>query len=409
MAVDASIVRALEAGLAADPGNAGLRLHLARVLLDGAEPEPALKHCQAVLAEVPDHAEALALAAAAADALGDASRARAYRRLAGAPEAASADASPAPKAETEPGGQVVPLRVIDGGLAAPVEVEAPRVKLADVGGMEAVKKRLRSAFLRPLQNPELRALYGKSLRGGLLLYGPPGCGKTFIARATAGELGARFLTVRIEDVLDMWFGESERKLHELFEAARRVAPCVLFFDEIDALGQKRSQVTNSPLRGVVNQLLHELDSIGSENEGVFVLAATNTPWDVDPALRRPGRFDRMLMVLPPDEPARRTILELHLRERPVKDVDVAALAKATELFSGADLAHLCEGAAELALEDSIESGEARPITTKDMKQALREITPSTRAWFDTAKNYAMFANEGGLYDDLVQFIRAHRL
>lgn len=415
MGADPSVVQALEAGLASDPANAPLRLHLARVLLEGDEAGEALKHCQIVLAESPDHPEALALAAKAAEAAGDPDRARAYRRLGGAaapaaPPAADAEPQPEASAEREEApAEVVPLRLVHGGAEAPVELEAPRITLDDVGGMEAVKKRLHSAFLGPLRNPELRSLYRKSLRGGLLLYGPPGCGKTFIARATAGELGARFLSVRLEDVLDTWFGATEKNLHETFEAARRAAPCVLFFDELDALGQKRSQVSRSPLRGVVNQLLQELDSIGSENEGVFVLAATNTPWDVDAALRRPGRFDRMLLVLPPDEPARRAILELHLRERPVKGVDVAALAKATELFSGADLAHLCEGAAELALEKSIERDTALPISMKEIKRALRDVVPSTRAWFDTAKNYAMFANEGGTYDDLARFIRAHRL
>ena len=156
-----------------------------------------------------------------------------------------------------------------------------------------------------MRNPELRKLYGKSLRGGLLLYGPPGCGKTFIARAVAGELGARFITVSFADLIDMFVGRSERNIHELFEVARRNAPCVVFLDEVDAIGQKRSQLRNTPMRSAVNQLLLELDDVASDNTGVFLLAATNHPWDVDSALRRPGRFDRTLLVLPPDGPAAR--------------------------------------------------------------------------------------------------------
>ena len=163
--------------------------------------------------------------------------------------------------------------------------------LDDVGGMRPVKDRLEAAFLAPLANPRLRKLYGKSLRGGLLLYGPPGCGKTFIARALAGELRAKYLSVGIADILDSYFGQTERNLHEAFQLARREAPCVLFFDEIDALGARRSQHQVSMMRGAVNQLLTELDGIDGANEGVFVLAATNQPWDVDPALKRPGRLD----------------------------------------------------------------------------------------------------------------------
>ena len=181
---------------------------------------------------------------------------------------------------------------VDGSTEDPgpsaYDVEPAGVRLADVGGLTEVKKRLEASFLAPLRNPELRALYGKSLRGGLLLYGPPGCGKTFLAKAVAGELGASFLHVSLADVLDMYIGQSERNVKELFEVARTSAPCVLFLDELDAIGGKRSLNRSSGARTTVNQLLTELDGVGSDNEGVFVLAATNHPWDVDPALRRPG-------------------------------------------------------------------------------------------------------------------------
>ena len=167
--------------------------------------------------------------------------------------------------------------------------------------MTQAKARLEASFLAPLRNPELRRMYRKSLRGGLLMYGPPGCGKTYLARALAGELQAGFISVQITDILDQMMGNSERNVRELFLAARRAAPCVLFFDEVDALGQRRSQTRNSSLRGTINQLLTELDGVEQDNDGVFVLAATNQPWDVDPALRRPGRFDRTVLILPPDD------------------------------------------------------------------------------------------------------------
>jgi ATPase family protein associated with various cellular activities (AAA)/AAA+ lid domain-containing protein len=171
---------------------------------------------------------------------------------------------------------------------------------------------------------------------------------------------------------------------------------VLFLDEVDALGLKRSHLERSAGRNVVVQLLSELDSARSDNEGVFVLGATNQPWDIDPALRRPGRFDRTLLVLPPDPPARVSILQYHLRDRPVGQLDLQRLANRTEGFSGADLRLLCESAAESALEDSLRSGTNRPIGPGDFDRAFREVSPSTRPWFDVARNYAMFANEGGV-------------
>lgn len=145
------------------------------------------------------------------------------------------------------------------------------------------------------------------------------------------------------------------------------------------------------------------------NEGVFVLAATNTPWDVDPALRRPGRLDRMVLVLPPDPPARAAIIEYHLRDRPIAGIDLRRLVAATEDFSGADLAHLCETAAEFAMADSIRSGEVRMIEQRDFDQALREVRPSVSSWFASARNVAKFANEGGLYDELAAYLKKRKL
>ena len=205
-----------------------------------------------------------------------------------------------------------------------------------------------------MRNPELRKLYGKSLRGGLLLYGPPGCGKTFIARAVAGELGARFITVSFADLIDMFVGRSERNIHELFEVARRNAPCVVFLDEVDAIGQKRSQLRNTPMRSAVNQLLLELDDVASDNTGVFLLAATNHPWDVDSALRRPGRFDRTLLVLPPDGRRRaRACSATTCGNGRWPGSTSSKLSRLTDGYSGADIAHVCETAAERALLDSV--------------------------------------------------------
>jgi SpoVK/Ycf46/Vps4 family AAA+-type ATPase len=166
-------------------------------------------------------------------------------------------------------------------------------------------------------------------------------------------------------------------------------------------------VRNSARRGIVNQLLAELDSVASDNEGLFVLAATNQPWDVDPALRRPGRFDRTVLVLPPDAAARSAILQYYLRDRPVEKIDLARLVAQTDRFSGADLAHLCETAAEKALIESSRSGVVRMIGMPDFEAALGEVRPSTGPWFSAARGVAMFANEGGAYDELAAYFRDH--
>ena len=297
----------------------------------------------------------------------------------------------------------------DDSAARAFDVEQAGLRLADVAGMAEVKQRLEAAFLAPMRNPELRRLYSKSLRGGLLLYGPPGCGKTFIARAVAGELGAQFMPVSFADVIDMFVGQSERNIHELFSIARRNAPCVLFLDEVDALGQKRSQLRHTPMRSAVNQLLLELDDVAGSNDGIFLLAATNHPWDVDSALRRPGRFDRTLLVLPPDQPAREGVFRYHLRERPVAGIDLARLARLTEGYSGADIAHVCETSAEHALMDSVRQGTTRLIGQADLETAISEVKPSLGPWFEMARNVALFANEGGTYDDLAVYLKKRRM
>ncbi|MFI0925275.1 ATP-binding protein [Streptomyces sp. NPDC021012] len=434
MADESPLIRSLRAAVAAAPGDVPLRLHFAELLLAEGRGDEAVAEAAVALQHAPGDAGARALMM----------RAMGVppvepQKPAPVPEGPAAPLAPVPE---EPVGPPAPVsgetafdwdaaeqqvqdlvgpRFLDdpqadgaggtAGDAAAWDVDAPgAVRLADVGGMDEVKERLEAAFLAPMRNPELRRLYGKSLRGGLLLYGPPGCGKTFIARAVAGELGANFLTVSLSDVLDMWIGASEKNIHDIFETARRQAPCVVFLDELDALGAKRSRTHHSGLRNVVNQLLTELDGIasGAGNEGVFVLAATNVPWDVDIALRRPGRLDRTLLVLPPDAAAREAILRYHLRERPIEAVDLGKLVKATEDFSGADLAHVCETAAEAALLDSARTGSVRLITTKDLLGAAKQIKPSTEPWFAAARNVAMFANEGGLYDDLLAHLKRKR-
>jgi SpoVK/Ycf46/Vps4 family AAA+-type ATPase len=398
-----ALIDSLRRAVEAAPDDVALRVHLAGLLVEAGHVEEAVHHAAAALQRDPS----------------DSGAQRVMARAMATPPTAPAD-SRAPSGQSEGFdwrqaeaelGDVVPPMFVDGGVASAepaFEVERSGPKLADVGGMTPVKERLEAAFLVPLRNPELRKAFGKSLRGGLLLYGPPGCGKTFLARAVAGEMGAGFINVALNDVLDMYLGQSERNLHEIFELARRSAPCVIFLDEIDALGQKRSQLRTSALRSSVNQLLTELDGVSQDNEGVFVLAATNAPWDLDPALKRPGRLDRTIFVPPPDRDARAAILAFHLRERPIAGVDLQALARQTEGCSGADLAHVCEAAAERALLDSARTGEVRLIQQQDLLAGVTDVRPSIAAWLESARNVVMFANSGGEYDELARYIKKGR-
>jgi len=288
---------------------------------------------------------------------------------------------------------------------APGEIERPKLTFDNVGGMDAIKEEIRLKIIYPLTHADLFKAYGKTIGGGVLLYGPPGCGKTHLARATAGEVQAGFLPVGLHDVLDMWVGTSEKQLHALFQQARRNNPCVLFFDEVDALAASRADFRQSASRFLINQFLNELDGVNTTNEGVLVLAATNAPWHMDSAFRRPGRFDRILFVPPPDQTARAAILRLHLVGKPQKDLDFDAVAKATTEFSGADLKAVVDRAVEGKLKEAMKSGIPSPLSTKDLLAAAGGLKPSTREWFADARNYAMYANDGGLYDDLAKYLK----
>lgn len=290
-----------------------------------------------------------------------------------------------------------------------IETEQPGITFADVGGLEEVKQDIRMNFILPLQQPDMFEAFGIRAGGSLLLYGPPGCGKTFLARAVAGEINANFLHLELQAILSMYIGESEHNLHDLFEKARAEKPCVLFIDELDALGGSRHQMRQHHERMLVNQLLIELDGLHSFNHEVFVIGATNTPWYIDAALRRPGRFNRLVFVAPPETSERETILGLKLANKPQEKIDLRKLAAQTEHFSGADLNQLAEEAAQSALRRSLQAGSIQPITGDDLTACLKKRKASTLEWFQTAKNYATFSDSNRTYEAVLDYMKAHRM
>jgi AAA+ superfamily predicted ATPase len=443
------VVRSLREALEFSPNNPPLRRHLAETLLSHGRPDEAAEEFRRMLVDAPkDVALQLALARAyfqagkftpslvvveelmkadepAAGVLalfarllyqrGEVDRAVRQYRAAVAQDAALADDSFATQlgidASDDDDSEVVDGRIRLGGGEeedddeSNVEAERPKINFADVGGMDAVKEDIRLKIILPLEQPELFKAYGKTAGGGILLYGPPGCGKTHLARATAGEIKARFISVGINDVLDMWMGNSERNLHSIFEQARRLRPCVLFFDEIDALGASRADMRQTSGRHLINQFLSELDGVKSSNEGVLILGATNAPWHIDNAFRRPGRFDRIVFVPPPDAAAREGVLRILCRDKPIAEIDFAAVAKKTPDFSGADLKGVVETAIEAKLRAAIRGGGIQPLGTRDLIDAAKTLKPTTKEWFASARNYALYSNQGGTYDDILKYLK----
>ncbi len=249
----------------------------------------------------------------------------------------------------------------------------------DVGDLEEAKRELYELIVFPLKHSKLARSYGIKLPRGILLFGPPGCGKTLLMRALANEAGIDFIYVKSTDILSKWYGESERKLHELFQEAKRRAPCILFFDEFEAFGRSRDLYSTDDVGPrLLSILLSEMDGL-EEAGGVILVAATNMPELIDPALLRPGRFDKLLYIPPPNKEARMMIFAVHLRNLPTSlDIDLEKLAEITEGYSGADIAAVCQEAARIAAKKSLLSGRKRPITMRDLLEAIERRHPSIR-------------------------------
>jgi AAA+ superfamily predicted ATPase len=308
--------------------------------------------------------------------------------------------------------EVAKFRMLRGGNSAKTGNSKPNslsdIKFDDVGGLDDLKSSIRMKIIKPFLTPGLFERFKKKSGGGLLLFGPPGCGKTFIARATAGECSAVFKPVHITDVLDPYFGQSAQNIKDIFSVARAQKPCILFFDEIDTIGFNRAKSSTDMMRSIVDQLLSEIEGIDSNTERILIIGATNMPWDVDPALRRPGRFDRTIFVPPPDVAAREVIFRLKMQGRPCENIDYRLLARETELFSGADIENVIETATENVLEEILSTGDERKLKQEDLLKALKSARPSTIEWLRTISNYVKYANQSGVYSDVEAYLSKHR-
>lgn len=280
-------------------------------------------------------------------------------------------------------------------------VEVPNVSWEDIGGLENVKRELRETVQYPVEFPDKYLKFGMQPSKGVLFYGPPGCGKTLLAKAIANECQANFISVKGPELLTMWFGESEANVREIFDKARAAAPCVLFFDELDAIAKARGSSlgdAGGAADRVINQILTEMDGMQAK-KNVFIIGATNRPDIIDPAILRPGRLDQLIYIPLPDEKSRISILRAVLKKSPLaKDVDLDYLANKTNGFSGADLTEICQRACKLAIRESIEKEvefqkskmetgqtETETTQTEEMPDFVPEIT---RAHFSEAMRFA---------------------
>ncbi|MBS3069053.1 tetratricopeptide repeat protein [Candidatus Micrarchaeota archaeon] len=274
------------------------------------------------------------------------------------------------------------------GINAVKLLQKPNMKFVDVAGMHKMKEEINESIIYPLVKPELARKYGKFAGGGIMLYGPPGCGKTFIVKAAAGECEAAFINAKISDVLDMYVGNTEKNIHNVFETARKNCPCILFFDEMEALGGRREEMSQSTqyMRMAVNQMLFEMDGVEANNQNVLVIGATNAPWDVDPALRRSGRFGKAIFIPEPDYRSRLEIIKMHARKVPAsKWVSYARVARATTGYASADLKALVEEAAAIPWREAFKNGKQREVTNGDFMAALKKKKSSLPPWYEQAK------------------------
>jgi transitional endoplasmic reticulum ATPase len=277
-------------------------------------------------------------------------------------------------------------------------IQVPDVKWEDIGGLEETKRELQEMVQYPIEHRGLFERFGMQASRGVLFYGPPGCGKTLMAKAIANECGANFISVKGPELLNMWFGGSEANVRELFDKARAASPCILFFDEMDSIARARGAGgggSSETSDRVINQILSEIDGMGS-GKTLFVIGATNRPDILDPGIMRPGRLDQLIYIPLPDHPSRVSIFKANLRKSPVADdIKLEQLADVTEGFSGADITEICQRAAKNAIRDSIAAGierqrrvEAGELTQEEADALPDPVPCITRAHFEASMSKA---------------------
>lgn len=274
-----------------------------------------------------------------------------------------------------------------------IEITKPDYpKLSDVAGMEDVKKEIMVKTIYTAKFPELAKDYNVSQGGGLILYGPPGNGKTFLARAIAAEASMSFIYVNPSSLFSQWFGNFEKNINLLFKGAKKIQPCILFFDEMDSLFPSRDIENSEASKRGVSQFLNELGGFMSDDGNkIMVMGATNVPWKLDPAITRPGRFDRLVYIPPPDENGRYGILRMNIEKiKKRKDIDIKKIASITRGYSGADLEYLIRYTAQRLFLRSVEDGVPRLMTTEDIIESMREVKPSlTQGIIERYERYQM--------------------
>jgi transitional endoplasmic reticulum ATPase len=288
--------------------------------------------------------------------------------------------APAPSRKSNGAGSREKSSEADGETSASqwVVKEKPSIRFADVAGLEDVKEDIRLKMIYPFQHPELAERFAIKAGGGILLYGPPGTGKTMLAKATAGEIDATFFRISPADVLSKWVGEAEQNIKKLFDAAAAEPRSIIFIDEIEALVPARRDEGSSVMQRVVPQILQGVEGFDKKaGRPILLMGATNVPWQLDPAILRPGRFDEKVYIPLPDLAGRRAMLEMYLAKRPVADdIDVDAMASRLEGYSGADIKYLCDRAATIPFLRSVASGEEGQITDAIFDDVLRDTPPS---------------------------------
>jgi SpoVK/Ycf46/Vps4 family AAA+-type ATPase len=294
-------------------------------------------------------------------------------------------------------------------LGIDLELQRPQTNFSDVGGLEELKEQLREKAVYALQNPDLAKKYGQKACGGILLYGPPGCGKTYIATATAGEGKINFISVKLHELKDKWYGNTEKNIHGTFERARQNAPSILFLDEIDAIGGKRDENMAEIDKSKVNQILTEMDEVDKSKDNIIVIAATNAPWDIDPALRRTGRFNEIIYVPSPDAKGREEIFKLYTKNIPTtKDISIEELAKKTEGYSASDIREICADAARIPWKEALKTGKQRDVNQKDFETATEKRKSTLTPWYQLAEQQIMASGEKEQYKELLETIQKNK-